>query len=306
MISMVKNILITGATGTVGRHLIPFLQARGHRITVLSRSAVKIPDVEVYLWDVERNEIDDHAFAGVDTIIHLAGENIASKRWTPQRKQEIVESRVKSTQLLYEAIARTNANVTSFISAAAVGYYGDRGDEILRETSAYGTGFLADCCVAWEDAVDAGLKIGLRVVKIRIGIVLSTTDGALAAIEKPIKFFVGAPLGSGKQWIPWIHTADLVKIFATAAENSDFMGAYNASSPFPVTNKYLTKSIARHLSRPVWPFHVPKYILKMLLGEMSILPLMSSNTVVQKLLDTGFTYTYINLDDALNDIYSHQ
>lgn len=300
---MAKNILITGATGTVGRQLIPLLQLHGHRVSILSRKPIQLPNVRTYLWDVYKQEIDAQALAGVDTIIHLAGEGIADQKWTPKRKQEIIDSRVLSTQLLYSSIRQNNAPITSFISASAVGYYGNRGDEILKETSPSGTGFLADCCVAWENAVDEGLEMGIRVVKIRIGIVLSRTDGALASIEKPIKFFLGAPLGTGKQWMPWIHLKDLVKIFATATENPDFNGAYNASSPFPVTNKYLTKSIAQQLNRPVWPFHVPEFILKTLLGEMSILPLMSSNTLVQKLLDTGFTYSFINLDEALHDIY---
>jgi len=208
--------------------------------------------------------------------------------------------------LLYQTIAKTKAPVTTFISASAVGYYGNRGDEVLTEHSAAGTGFLADCCVAWENAVDEGITLGIRVVKVRIGLVLTLSDGALAAMEKPIRYFVGAPLGSGKQWMPWIHLDDVVKIFATAVENSELEGAYNAAAPFPVTNKYLTKSIAKEINRPVWPIHVPQFALKALLGEMSILPLMSSNTLAKKLLDTGFTYSYTNLDEALSDLYKNQ
>lgn len=300
---MAKNILVTGATGMVGSRLITLLQSQGHHISVLSRKQVNLPNIKVYLWDIYKQQIDENALKNIDTIIHLAGEGIADEKWTPQRKQKIIDSRVWSTKLLYKAARKVNAPIKTFVAASAVGYYGNRGNEVLQETSQSGTGFLADCCVAWENAVDEGLKMGIRVVKVRIGLVLSREAGALAAIEKPISFFLGAPLGSGKQWMPWIHLDDVVGIFAAAVENSEFNGAYHASAPSPVTNKYLTKSIAQHINRPIWPFHVPEFMLKLILGEMSILPLMSSNVVAQKLLNTGFRFTYVNLDEALDQIY---
>jgi uncharacterized protein (TIGR01777 family) len=301
---MSKNILITGGTGLVGKKLILALQALGHQVSILSRKQTSIDGVKVYLWDVYQQSIDEKALDGIDTIIHLAGEGIADKKWTDERKKEIIDSRVLSAKLLYKTIRATNAPVTTFISASAVGFYGDRKDEILRETSESGTGFLPDCCVQWEDAADEGIAMGIRVVKIRIGLILSKHGGALAAMQKPIKYFVGSPLGSGKQWMPWVHLDDVVKIFATAAEDEKLIGAYNACAPFPVTNKFLTKTIAGKLNRPVWPIHVPQFVLKIAMGEMSILPLMSSNTMVQKLLDTGYKYEYVNLDVALESIYS--
>ncbi len=300
---MPKKILITGATGLIGNQLIPKLQAKGYQIAILSRKPNHIEGVEVYIWDVYKQTIDLNALSGINTIIHLAGEGIADKKWTSERKKEIIDSRVLSTQLLYKSMRETKVNVDTFISASAVGYYGDRADEILREESPRGKDFLSTCCVQWENAADEGLKMGIRVVKIRIGLILSEKDGALAAMEKPIKNFVGSPLGTGKQWMPWIHLDDIVKIFVTSVENAKMSGPYNACAPFPVTNKLLTKTIARKLNRPVWPFNVPKLVLKVILGEMSILPLMSSNTIVQRLLDTGYQYEYINLDDALDSIY---
>lgn len=300
---MSKNILITGATGLVGRQLIPALQAKGHHISILSRKPQPLKDVKVYLWDVYQQTIDPAALEGVDTVIHLAGEGIADKKWTTHRKKEIVDSRVQSCELLYQAIAAHKAPVKTFISASAVGFYGDRGEEVLSETSAPGDGFLADCCMAWENAATAGLKLGIRVVKIRIGLILSKEDGALAALEKPIQFFVGAPLGTGQQWMPWIHLDDIVKIFTTAVENQEMAGPYNACAPYPVTNKLLTKSIAKKLHRPVWPIHVPSFMLKVLMGEMAILPLMSNNTSSQKLLDAGYRFEYVDLDKALESIY---
>jgi uncharacterized protein (TIGR01777 family) len=300
---MSKNILITGATGLVGRKLIPALQAKGHQISILSRKQAHIKDVKVYLWDVYKQTIDENALTGIDTIIHLAGEGIADQKWTTKRKKEIVDSRVKSCELLYRTILATKAPVSTFVSASAVGFYGDRGEEVLTETSAPGDGFLADCCMEWENAATAGLDLGIRVVKIRVGIVLSKEDGALAAMEKPIRFFVGAPLGTGKQWMPWIHLDDIVKIFVTAVEDPNMAGPYNACAPYPVTNKLLTQSMAKKLHRPVWPVTVPQFVLKTIMGEMGILPLMSSNTSSQKLLDAGYRFEYVDLDKALEDIY---
>lgn len=302
--NMAKNILVTGATGLVGKKLVPLLLRQGHRVSVLSRKKSEIPGAEVYLWDVKAQTIDSGAFEGIDTVLHLAGEAIADKKWTPQHKQEVIDSRVKSTQLLYQTIKDTKAPVTSFVSASAIGYYGDRGEEILTETSEPGQGFLADCCVLWEEAVNEGIAMGIRVVKIRVGLVLSQEDGALAALEKPIKYFAGAPLGSGKQWMPWIHLDDMANIFAKAINDEAMVGAYNGCSPVPVTNKLFTKSIAKQLRRPVWPIHVPAFILKLALGEMSVMPLMSSNTSSQKLLDAGYKFAYLNLDSALQSIYS--
>lgn len=300
---MPKNILITGATGLVGKKLVPYLLKQGHSVSVLSRKRKAIPGVHVFVWNVEAQHVETGAFDDVDTVIHLAGEGIADKRWTAKRKAELINSRVKSAQLLYKTIKKANAPVKTFISASAVGYYGNRGDEFLWEDSLPARGFLSDCCIEWEAAADAGLALGLRVVKVRIGLILSEKEGALAAIAKPIKFFVGAPLGSGRQWMPWIHIDDIVGIFAKAVEDEQMKGAYNAAAPYPVTNKLLTKRVAWHLSRPVWPVHVPKAVLKVVLGESSILALMSSNTAAQKILDAGYQFKYLDLDEALKDIY---
>lgn len=300
---MNKKILITGATGMIGRKLIHSLQKAGHTISILSRNKVDIYGVKSYIWDVDQGQIDPQCMSDTDTIIHLAGENIASKKWTEKRKQQIINSRVLSTQLLYKTIKESNANVKTFISASAVGYYGDCGEEILTEESAAGFGFLAECCKHWEDAVDQGKSLSLRIVKFRIGFILAKGEGALSSLEKPIKFFVGAALGTGKQWIPWVHIDDIVSMFINAVENPRFHGAYNACAPFPVTNLTLTKSIAHQLRRPVWPLNVPETILKLILGEMSEVIFISTNTSAQKLLSTDFKFQFTRLEDALSDIY---
>ncbi len=299
------NILITGASGLIGSRLIKNLLEKGHKVSVLSRQSSNFKGITAYNWDIEKQLIDLNAFDGIDTIIHLAGAGIADKRWTKQRKQEIVDSRVKSTQLLYRTIEAIKAPIKTFISASAVGYYGDRDDEILYEESDSGTGFLADCCKQWEHAVDEGLKFGIRVVKLRIGMVLSKQGGALSELARPVSFFVGAALGSGKQWMPWIHLTDLVSIFEKAIENPDYSGVFNASTPYPVTNYEFTKLLAKKLFRPVWPINVPEFILKTILGEMSAVILNSNRTSPQKLLDMGFRFRYQGLDTALAEIYSH-
>lgn len=300
---MPKNILITGATGLIGRQLIPYLQMQGHRISVLSRKKMNIDGATVFVWDVEKQTIETDALKGIETIIHLAGEGIADKSWTTKRKAQIIDSRVKSAQLLYKTIRETNSTLTTFVSASAVGYYGDRKGEFLNESDNPGHGFLSDCCIQWEAAADEGIAMGIRVVKIRIGLLLSEKDGALAAMARPIKFFIGAPLGSGKQWVPWIHIDDVIGIFTKAVEDETMQGAYNAAAPYPATNKLVVKRIAWHLSRPVWPIHVPKMVLNAILGELSILVLMSSNTSAQKILDAGYQFKFLDLDEALREIY---
>ncbi|MDP2413649.1 TIGR01777 family oxidoreductase [Daejeonella sp.] len=300
-----RNILITGASGLIGTRLIKNLLEKGHRVFVLSRQSSNLKGVSTYNWDIDKQLIDLKAFEGIDTIIHLAGAGIADKRWTKQRKQEIVDSRIRSTQLLYNTINAIKAPIKTFISASAVGYYGDRNDEILYEQSASGTGFLADCCKQWEAVVDEGVKSGIRVVKLRIGIVLSKQGGALSELARPVSFFVGTPLGTGKQWMPWIHLTDLASIFEKAIENPHYSGTFNACTPYPVTNYEFTKILAKKLFRPVWPVNVPEFMLKTMLGEMSTLILNSTRTSPQKLMDMGFHFRYQGLDAALSEIYSH-
>lgn len=300
---MNKQILITGATGMVGKKIISALQQSGHTVAMLSRKNNNIPGVRTYIWDVEQHKIDSRCMDGIDTIIHLAGENIAAKKWTAKRKKQIIDSRVLSTDLLYKTIKETNATI-SIISHCRCRYECvDCGEEILTEDTPSGFGFMAECCKEWEEAIDKGKSYGIRIVKFRIGVVLAKDEGALAAFEKPIKFFVGAPLGSGKQWIPWVHIDDIVSMFTKAVDDTLLNGAYNACAPFPVTNTTLTKAIAHQLHRPVWPLNVPERVLKLILGEMSEVIFLSTNTSAQKLLSADFKFKYTQIQDALTDIY---
>jgi uncharacterized protein (TIGR01777 family) len=301
---MNQHILLTGATGMLGKDLTQSLLKAGHQVSILVRRAQKISQAAVFLWDIDKGQIDAACLEGVDTIIHLAGENIAKEKWTEKRKKEIIDSRVKSARLLFKTLAENSNTVKNFISAAAVGYYGNRGDEILTENSPAGNDFMADCCKQWEQAADEGTKLGLRVVKVRTGVVLGKNDGALPQMATPIKMFAGAPLGTGQQWIPWIHHKDMTRVYLHALRDLSMQGVYNACAPFPVTNKTLTRAIAKSIHRPVWPISVPEAVMKLILGEMAAVVLSSTNTSAQKLLDTGFIFNFTHLEDALSDIYS--
>lgn len=300
---MKKQILITGATGLVGKKLIFALQKAGHNVSILSRTPKQIKNVQVFIWDVQNEQIDSNCMQGIDTIVHLAGENIGGKLWSKKQKQEIIDSRVKSTKLLHKAIKENGSTIKHFISASAVGYYGDCGDEILTENTENGFGFMAECCRLWEEAVDAGKIFGLRIVKVRIGVILAKKQGALASMDKPIRLFAGAPLGSGKQWIPWIHIQDIIAIFLKAVEDPAMIGPYNACAPFPVTNYAFTHAIAKAIHRPVWPINIPEKVIRLLLGEMADVVFISTNTSAERLLETDFKFKYTQLADALADIY---
>ncbi|MEJ7560278.1 MAG: TIGR01777 family oxidoreductase [Pedobacter sp.] len=301
---MKQHILITGATGMIGRKLIARLLLQGHQVSILTRKPIKIKDVQVFLWNVENGEIDKTCLEGVDTIVHLAGAGIADQKWTKERKKQIIDSRVESTALIYKTIQEMNAPVKNFISSSASGYYGDRSDEILLESSAPGDGFLAECCILWEEAVDKGKALGLRIVKFRTGFVLGKKGGGLTALARPISLFAGAALGTGKQWVPWIHIDDIVAMYGDAIVDDSYEGAYNGCAPYPVSNEMLTKAVAKKLKRPVWPINVPEKVLEMILGKMSVVVTTSTNLSAQKTLDKGFKFTYVQLEDALDAIYN--
>jgi uncharacterized protein (TIGR01777 family) len=300
---MKQHILITGATGMIGKKLIAALLLQGHEVSILTRKPIKIKDVQVFLWDVENGEINNACLDGITTIVHLAGAGVADQKWTKDRKKQIIDSRVESTALLYKTIKETGAPVRNFISSSASGYYGDRNDEILSESSAPGEGFLAECCVLWEEAVDKGKALGLRVVKFRTGFVLGKNGGGLASLARPIRLFAGAALGTGKQWVPWIHIDDIVSMYSNAIEDDSYEGAYNGCAPYPVSNEMLTIAVAKRLKRPVWPINVPEKILEMILGKMSIIVTTSTNLSAQKILDKGFKFKYVQLKDALDNIF---
>jgi uncharacterized protein len=297
-----KSILLTGGTGAIGSCLTEQLLAKGYVISHLSRSPGKDAAVKTFFWDVAKGQIDEHCIDGVDIMIHLAGAGIADKPWTDERKKEMIDSRTKSIGLIYQLLREKKHQVNTVISASAIGYYSDRGDELMTEEDAPNTDFMAHCCVDWEDAVDKGKKLGLRIVKYRTGVVLDT-GGALAKMALPIKLWVGSPLGSGKQWIPWIHWQDVVDMYLFAIEKETMEGVYNMVAPNPVTNKQLTQALAKQLHKPLWVPNVPAFVLKLILGEMSTIVLGSTKVSAQKIANAGFKFTYPELAPALKEIY---
>lgn len=300
---MSKHILLTGGTGLIGKQLTEHLLSKGYSVSHLSRKPGTDARVATYLWDINKGQIDEHCIDGVDTIIHLAGSAIADGRWTEERKKAFIESRTKSIELVYDVLRKNPHNVKSVISASGVGYYSDRDNDVMTETCAPAHDFMGTCCVAWENAVNEGEKLGLRVIKFRTGVVLSTAGGALPKIAAPVKLGVGAALGSGKQWMPWIHEQDVVYMYMFAIEHEELSGAFNMAAPQPATNKQFTKAIAEVLHRPFWLPNVPAFALKLALGEMSTIVLGSTNTSAKKIKAAGFSFSYPDLTAALKDLY---
>ena len=297
-----KHILITGGTGLIGVSLSKQLLQKGYRISNLSRSPGKDPAVKTYLWDVDKGEIDAHCINGVDIVIHLAGAGIADKPWTEGRKKQLIDSRTKSIGLIYELLRTQKHTVKSVISASAIGYYSDRGDELMTETSVPSNDFMAKCCIEWENAVDKGINLGLRIVKFRTGVVLDK-GGALAKLALPVKLYLGSPLGSGRQWVPWIHWQDVINMYLFAIENDSMTGAYNMVAPNPINNKELTRAVANQLHKPLWLPNVPAFFLKLLMGEMSTIVLGSTKVSAQKIKAAGFTFRFPEITQALKEIY---
>lgn len=295
------KILVSGAHGLVGKALIKSLTRDGHDVLSLVRRerVVGKPEIE---WHPNRGQIDAQHLEGFDVVIHLAGESIASGRWTDDKKLKIRESRVKGTTLLSESLARLSRPPATFISASAIGYYGNRGDELLTEQSAPGKGFLSEVCVAWEKATGAAEAKGIRTVHARFGIILDTDGGALEKMLTPFRMGVGGKLGDGKQWMSWIALDDVVRGLRFLIDNQTVRGAVNFTAPNAVTNAEFTKTLGSVLSKPtILP--VPAFAARLAFGEMADALLLSSARVEpSRLQDEGFKFEYSDLPQALQAI----
>lgn len=293
------KVLISGGSGVIGKALTAKLLAKGYEVSILSRVKKEIPSIKVYSWDIQKNEIEKGAIENADIIIHLAGENIGEKRWTPKRRKILLDSRVNSTQLIFEKVKALNPGLKAFISASATGYYGAVTTEhTFSEEDAAAGDFLGSICKQWEEAAEQFTTLGIRTVKIRTGIVLTDQGGALHKMVLPVKWGIGSPLSSGKQYMPWIHIEDLCNIYLNAIEKIQMSGAYNAVAPEMLNNFVFTKTLAKAMHKPFFFPNIPSFMLKLLFGNMSVILLEGSKVSPRKLLDSGFEFQFPVLEDA--------
>ncbi len=303
------RVLVAGATGFIGKELIKELDKKGHEVLVLTRNLdtarFNIPvHCEIGTWNPELNSIPSSFFNGIDAVINLSGEGIADSRWSDEHKNKIIQSRVVSTRQIIKAMTNMNERPQVFVSASAIGVYGNRGDELLNEYSSSGEGFLSQVCQNWEDEIFQAKTLGVRTVALRIGMVLGHDGGALEKMLPPFKLGVGGKLGSGSQWMSWIHINDLVNMMIYAVENSSINGEYNAVSPTPVKNTEFTKTLGKVLKRPTI-FPVPEIILKIALGELSELLLGSQKVDAKRICDAGFKFQFPGLEQCLHEVCGH-
>lgn len=303
------NILITGGTGFIGIPLSRELRNAGHHVVVSSRR--QSDSKEILTWSPPAL-IPSDVISKFDAIINLAGEKIAPARWTEEKKKRILSSRIDSTRALVESIKKIPPDLLPekggfnkpevLISASAIGYYGPHGDEYVTEETPPASDFLADVCVTWEEEALRAQELGVRVVLIRIGGVLDSDGGALPTMAIPFKFFVGGPIGSGKQWFSWIHRDDVVGIIKFALENNRVSGPVNATAPYPVTNKEFSSSLGKALKRPSC-FAVPAFVVKLTLGELGGVLLTGQRVLPEKILKAGYKFKYTDVNEALKAIF---
>lgn len=302
------KIILSGGTGFIGAALLRRFLEKGHRVVLLTRNPGSAPlpaagAVEPVLWDAKTLGPWASHLEGADAVVNLAGESVAAGRWTRERKEKIFSSRIESTKLLVSAIAQAKKRPSVLVNASAVGYYGDVPEGEVSESFPQGSGFLAELCGRWEQEARAAEELGVRRVSLRIGVVLEKEGGALAKMLPPFYFFMGGPLGSGRQWFPWIHRKDVLEIILFALENPKVLGALNAAAPDPVNLKDFCSALGRALHRPSWA-PVPAFALRLMLGEMSEILLTGQKAVPKRLVELGYQFRHPKLDQALASIFS--
>ncbi len=294
------RILITGSNGLIGRALISFLTSEGHKIVTLTRSKTQAGGGQIF-WDPDASIIAEGDLEGFDAVVHLAGESIVG-RWTPEKKGRILNSRIKGTRLLCDTLACLRSRPTVLVSASAIGYYGDRGDQLLDEQSSVGSLFLSEVTKAWEDATESAIRSGIRVVNLRIGIVLSRAGGSLATMLLPFKLGVGGRIGSGRQYMSWIAIDDLVGAISHSILADSLRGPVNAVAPNPVTNREFTKTLGRVLRRPTI-FPLPAFAARLVMGQMAEELLLAGARInPSRLLASGYEFRFPDLEGALRHV----
>ncbi|MGC8784775.1 MAG: TIGR01777 family oxidoreductase [Armatimonadota bacterium] len=300
------RILVAGGTGFIGKALCRDLLLAGHEVAVLTRNATRavgrVPQgAGVAQWSPEQPEGLAQVLSDADAVVNLSGESVAAQRWTPQFKQRLLDSRVNSTRTLVQAIRQAEPRPKVLVNASAVGIYGDRGEEELSETSSPGAGFLAELAIRWEQAAEEAREVGVRVVKLRIGVVLGEGGGALEKMILPFRFFMGGPFGSGRQWFPWVHLDDVTGLTLHALQNEAVDGAVNVVAPGIVRLKEFCRVLGRVIRRPSW-LPVPGFALRLIAGELGETLLWSQRVVPQVAVQTGYTFRYPQLEEALRAV----
>ena len=298
---MKEFVIITGASGSVSKVLAKKLENE-YSVRFLTRSKKRENEFE---WNIEKQTIDENVFDNVSHVIHLAGANVSEKRWSDERKKEIISSRIDSAKLILNTLQKKNIKLKSFISASAIGIYGAiTSEKIFKEDDEKGKDFLSEVVILWEKAADEFSEKGVaeRVVKVRIPVVLSEKEGALKKMATPVKFGVGSPIGTGRQYIPWVHIDDLSSLFEFAIKNENISGTYNASAPQHTDNENFTKEIAEVLNKPMFMPNIPGFVMKLMFGELSVVLLEGSRTSSEKLQKTGFKFKFTDLKEALKDL----
>lgn len=298
-----ETVLITGGNGLIGRHLCGKLISKGYRAAILARKLVHIESVECFHWDPDSGEIDMAAIKGADYIIHLTGSNIGGGRWTKKRKKLIIDSRIIPGKFILEKTKECGKQLKAFISISGTGYYGSLTTEkVFSETDEAANDFLANVCRQWEEVAHMFAGEGVRSVVIRSAPVLTSRGGILGSMSVPVRLGLGSPVGSGQQYFPWIHVEDLCSIFALAVEDQNMRGVFNAVSPEDITNSEFTRTLARVLNKPFWFPCVPSLLLKVVLGEMSLMLLNGSRISSEKLSNYGYVFKFPGLEPALIDL----
>lgn len=296
------KVLISGGSGLIGIELTKKLIQNGIEVTHLTRAKNSKAGVKTYVWDWKKNYLEDNALDGVTHIVHLAGAGIADKAWTMERKRLIVKSRVLTARLLLEKVNEQNIPLKAFISASGIGYYGaTTSEKIYSENDDRGSDFVAECCVQWENAADQFENL-CRVVKLRTGIVLDKNGGAVEKIADTIKKGIGAPIGTGKQYMPWIHIEDMVEMYYQSLINENFSGIYNCVSSQHSNNIEFTNALAKSLGKKLWLPKVPSFVIKLMFGEMAAIVLEGSRVSNRKILETGFEFKHNDLEQAMKSL----
>jgi uncharacterized protein (TIGR01777 family) len=300
---MKKNVLITGGTGFIGRYLTEELVGRGYTVSILTRnSKPNTENVSYYIWDADKQSIEESSVSNADYIIHLAGENIADEKWTPKRKAAIQDSRTQSAQLIYDTLKKLNKRVDAFVSASGIGYYGSvNGEGICTESTLPANDFVGTVCQEWEKSADLMVELGIRTVKIRTGLVLGKNEGILKKLTPIFKKGFGSVLGSGNQYMPWIHVHDLCMMYIEAIENKKMTGSYNATINDSTTNLIFSKELANSYGFSIWLPNVPAFLIRLMLGERASLLLTGRRVSSDKVKKLGFRFQFKNLAKALKN-----